>query len=553
MTRQLNHVPQDTVGLRNVARKLQARKRKAATDNSSQKAATGSPVKEKSPGGANVSMTETPAKDNVSGQCDCVEGSTPNRNIEEIKMDVSESVRVSDSKVESNQKDIDAGCESHDSKTENSGGESNTDNNSEISGKFMDDGKSISQDKTKCINDLQSSCEDNMEVDIEHVSPVKKNTPQTSSSKGSNIKSTTSSSVGRVGLREGEDIAFAALPPKLSVEVVDVSKSLMERNYYPKVTKPYAKLDLLLQRRLKQEEIENKQRQALQQQINWKIKTQNSPDKNSPDKNSESSTMTTTETKSKEPDEDIPITEEEDSPHICYSYMCRQKGKEFCYSPMCLRVQSMDESDLMEMEDVDCEEEDDKNKSIATASTEDEDVEVDIEGDKEAGTVSSYSSKDQGSKSVNSSSRVSSETNTDGASTDEQNATASDGTNTNTNSSSIADRLSIIQPALPSTSPSSSSLSKSPTSASSSTSALSNALSSLKSPAGRAAAVAQLLANRPGLKAITQAQLVLKQAIEKMSVEELRSKMPPIRSTKHGIKLVKYAKFGQKALSWYTC
>jgi hypothetical protein len=45
----------------------------------------------------------------------------------------------------------------------------------------------------------------------------------------------------------------------------------------------------------------------------------------------------------------------------------------------------------------------------------------------------------------------------------------------------------------------------------------------------------------------TSAQLALKQAIEKMSVDELRTKMPPMRCTKDKIKLIKYSRFGQKA------
>lgn len=61
-------------------------------------------------------------------------------------------------------------------------------------------------------------------------------------------------------------------------------------------------------------------------------------------------------------------------------------------------------------------------------------------------------------------------------------------------------------------------------------------------------AVVQMLAQKSGAKTnqMTQAQMALRQAIDKMSVEELRSKMPPIRTSKEPIKLVKFAKLGQR-------
>ncbi|KAK3091634.1 hypothetical protein FSP39_021392 [Pinctada imbricata] len=64
------------------------------------------------------------------------------------------------------------------------------------------------------------------------------------------------------------------------------------------------------------------------------------------------------------------------------------------------------------------------------------------------------------------------------------------------------------------------------------------------------AVIPQALLNKAKVKTgnltMTQAQLALRQAISRMSVDELRSKMPPIRHTKEAFKLVKFAKLGQK-------
>lgn len=62
------------------------------------------------------------------------------------------------------------------------------------------------------------------------------------------------------------------LPAKVDVELIDVSQSLVDRKYYVKVSKPYSKLDQLLDRRLKQKDWENKQRFILQQQILSRLK-----------------------------------------------------------------------------------------------------------------------------------------------------------------------------------------------------------------------------------------------------------------------------------------
>ncbi|XP_033751700.1 nucleosome-remodeling factor subunit BPTF-like [Pecten maximus] len=492
-TRKYQFVPQDTVGLRNVARKIQARKRKAA--DALPKAVDSVPSTASSPG-----KTE---------ELDYKEGDT---NVEEEKM---ESSQTTDSNEGSIKEDVDTSKDKEstpsnevvrpDSVSVNSIDAIDTNDNKEKSVEISGVKESSPEgaddrdnsDNSVAANNSHTQCssvgEEKMEVDIESVSPIKKAGIQTSVlPKAENTE-------------KKLDLFNYALPPKLEIPQVDVCRAMNERTYYPKVTKPYAKLDLLLQRRLKQEEIENKQRQALQQQINWKLKSQNSPGADKKDDSKDS--MEDKDTENKEDKSVDPCELDEDS-LPCYSYMCREKGKEFCYSPTCRKV-VLDESELMDMDMAEDAIETEKDKSIADMSMEDEDV--DIEGDKEEKT-------DKKEKSEDKDSLIDVEK-------DEE------GTNKNTNSSSATSKI-----------PSSDSSTTSP----GTTSAISSALSAMKSPSSRAAAVAQLLANRPGLKAFTQAQLMLKQAIEKMSVQELKSKMPPPRSTKEPIKLVKYAKFGQK-------
>ncbi|OWF46473.1 nucleosome-remodeling factor subunit NURF301-like isoform X2 [Mizuhopecten yessoensis] len=502
-TRKYQFVPQDTVGLRNVARKIQARKRKAA--DATPKAANASQKTASSP----VSTDKT-------------EGEEEHMDVDQ---EITEPPKTTDSKEDSAKEDLDSSMDKESVKCNSDAGDCHAvnsvdavDTNEETgervevpvvkdsSPESADNGGSSDKNVT---NNNEGQCssvgDDKMEVDIESVSPVKKSVSQTPAPlKSDNVE-------------KKLDLFNYTLPPKLDIPQVDVCRAMNERTHYPKVTKPYAKLDLLLQRRLKQEEIENKQRQALQQQINWKLKSQNSPDGDKKDDSKDSSEEKDTESKEDKSEDPLDLDE---VTLPCYSYSCREKGKEFCFSPTC-RKALLDESELIDMDIAEDAIEAEKDKSIAEMSMEDEDV--DIEGDKEE-------KMDKKEKSEEKDSLVDVEKD-------------DEGTNKNTNSSSFTSKT----PSDSSSSATASEASKTPTTTSpATTSAISSALSAMKSPASRAAAVAQLLANRPGLKAFTQAQLLLKQAIEKMSVQELKSKMPPARSTKEPIKLVKYAKFGQK-------
>ena len=57
----------------------------------------------------------------------------------------------------------------------------------------------------------------------------------------------------------------SGLKKKVDVDLIDVSAGLLNRTVYPKVTKPYAKLDSLLDRRQKQLDVEQKQKFAIEQ------------------------------------------------------------------------------------------------------------------------------------------------------------------------------------------------------------------------------------------------------------------------------------------------
>ncbi|XP_069124363.1 nucleosome-remodeling factor subunit BPTF-like isoform X2 [Argopecten irradians] len=501
-TRKHQLVPQDTVGLRNVARKMQARKRKAAdalpkaVEGASQSGSSPDKKKDMDVKESDKNVVENKPESSIASNED-----VPSTDIETSKEKVS---------VESECNKTEEGLEqvtgnSAEAMETNEGVEMSAVKDSCIEGVDVKDNS-----ENRGNDDSHNHTAEKMDIDIESVSPVKK--AVTSSS----VLSKADSNEKRLFLADNSekklDLINHALPAKLDIPQVDVCRAMNERTYYPKVTKPYAKLDLLLQRRLKQEEIENKQRQALQQQINWKLKSQNSPGSDIKEDFKDSTEDKDTESKEDKPE--VPCGLDEDS-FPCYSFLCRTKGKEFCYSPTC-RKAVLDESELMDMDMAEDAIEAEKDKSIADISMEDE--EVDVEGDKEK-TDKSEKPEDSSLHDVEK---------------DEE------GTNKNANSSSATSKApSSDSSALDSTS--------TPTSTSpGTTSAITSALSAMKSPSSRAAAVAQLLANRPGLKAFTQAQLMLKQAIEKMSVQELKSKMPPARSSKEPIKLVKYAKFGQK-------
>lgn len=440
-TRRGNHVSQDSVGLRNVARKLRARKRKAEEEQDENQ---------------DAKVEETAVK--------------------KIKEEKPDTEGTQAEKMDTDEKPVEA--------------------NAEDSGNHK-----MEVDKEKCeIGENQGTIktEQVVNIDVENSSPVK------------NVKVANDEKTGKPARDSPLPSAYkdSSLPPKADVDLINVSKGMNERTYYQKVTKPYAKLDSLLVKRLKQEEIEIKQRQALQQQINWKLKSQIKSESAPLSKSIKQEEVKTEE--SKPFTDTTPSEETPDLPsHPCYSYLCRSEEGS-CYSCLCMQKQSQDEAMLnlagnnqQNSSDAEMDEEEEED--------DEEEEDVDVEGDGKLSPQKTAQVKDE---KVDIKKEV-----------EEQDMETSE-----------ADQKSIKPE------PEAKSVIPKPTGSTASTEVVTKVTTSSSS------AVVQMLAQKSGAKTnqMTQAQMALRQAIDKMSVEELRSKMPPIRTSKEPIKLVKFAKLGQR-------
>lgn len=432
---------QDSVGLRNVARKLRARKRKAEEEQDENQ-------------DAKVEQTA----------------------VKKIKEEKPDTEGTQAEKMDTDEKPVEA--------------------NAEDSGNHK-----MEVDKEKCeIGENQGTIktEQVVTIDVENSSPVK------------NVKVANDEKTGKPARDSPLPSAYkdSSLPPKADVDLINVSKGMNERTYYQKVTKPYAKLDSLLVKRLKQEEIEIKQRQALQQQINWKLKSQIKSESAPLSKSIKQEEVKTEE--SKPFTDTTPSEETPDLPsHPCYSYLCRSEEGS-CYSCLCMQKQSQDEAMLnlagnnqQNSSDAEMDEEEEED--------DEEEEDVDVEGD---GKLSSQKTAQVKDEKVDIKKEV-----------EEQDMETSE-----------ADQKSIKPE------PEAKSVISKPTGSTASTEVVTKVTTSGSS------AVVQMLAQKSGAKTnqMTQAQMALRQAIDKMSVEELRSKMPPIRTSKEPIKLVKFAKLGQR-------
>lgn len=432
---------QDNVGLRNVARKLRARKRKAEEEQDENQ-------------DAKVEQTA----------------------VKKIKEENPDTEGTQAEKMDTDEKPVEA--------------------NAEDSGNHK-----MEVDKEKCeIGENQGTIktEQVVTIDVENSSPVK------------NVKVANDEKTGKPARDSPLPSAYkdSSLPPKADVDLINVSKGMNERTYYQKVTKPYAKLDSLLVKRLKQEEIEIKQRQALQQQINWKLKSQIKSESAPLSKSIKQEEVKTEE--SKPFTDTTPSEETPDLPsHPCYSYLCRSEEGS-CYSCLCMQKQSQDEAMLnlagnnqQNSSDAEMDEEEEED--------DEEEEDVDVEGDGKLSPQKTAQVKDE---KVDIKKEV-----------EEQDMETSE-----------ADQKSIKPE------PEAKSVISKPTGSTASTEVVTKVTTSGSS------AVVQMLAQKSGAKTnqMTQAQMALRQAIDKMSVEELRSKMPPIRTSKEPIKLVKFAKLGQR-------
>lgn len=432
---------QDSVGLRNVARKLWARKRKAEEEQDENQ---------------DAKVEETAVK--------------------KIKEENPDTEGTQAEKMDTDEKPVEA--------------------NAEDSGNHK-----MEVDEEKCEkgeNQGTIKTEQVVTIDVENSSPVK------------NVKVANDEKTGKPARDSPLTSAYkdSSLPPKADVDLINVSKGMNERTYYQKVTKPYAKLDSLLVKRLKQEEIEIKQRQALQQQINWKLKSQIKSESAPLSKSIKQEEVKTEE--SKPFTDTTPSEETPDLPsHPCYSYLCRSEEGS-CYSCLCMQKQSQDEAMLnlagnnqQNSSDAEMDEEEEED--------DEEEEDVDVEGDGKLSPQKTAQVKDE---KVDIKKEV-----------EEQDMETSE-----------ADQKSIKPE------PEAKSVIPKPTGSTVSTEVVTKVTTSGSS------AVVQMLAQKSGAKTnqMTQAQMALRQAIDKMSVEELRSKMPPIRTSKEPIKLVKFAKLGQR-------
>lgn len=432
---------QDSVGLRNVARKLRARKRKAEEEQDENQ---------------DAKVEETAVK--------------------KIKEENPDTEGTQAEKMDTDEKPVEA--------------------NAEDRGNHK-----MAVDEEKCEkgeNQGTIKTEQVVTIDVENSSPVK------------NVKVANDEKTGKPARDSPLTSAYkdSSLPPKADVDLINVSKGMNERTYYQKVTKPYAKLDSLLVKRLKQEEIEIKQRQALQQQINWKLKSQIKSESAPLSKSIKQEEVKTEE--SKPFTDTTPSEETPDLPsHPCYSYLCRSEEGS-CYSCLCMQKQSQDEAMLnlagnnqQNSSDAEMDEEEEED--------DEEEEDVDVEGDGKLSPQKTAQVKDE---KVDIKKEV-----------EEQDMETSE-----------ADQKSIKPE------PEAKSVIPKPTGSTVSTEVVTKVTTSGSS------AVVQMLAQKSGAKTnqMTQAQMALRQAIDKMSVEELRSKMPPIRTSKEPIKLVKFAKLGQR-------
>lgn len=332
-TRVYNLVPMDTVGLRAVAAKLQARKRKSGEDTPTKL----SKIAKKENGDAeNREIGDLKQEDanesknlGVSGgsgdsicnmevdeNCVKVELTEPNMNSEgSVKDEAKSSTEVSNAKME-----IDVRSEAKHI-------ESSASLSTKVASMFNKEGAEVTVgegSKTEEIaNEVEMKTEDDTDL------KAKCNLP---------------TNCNKMNKCVFLAPPYSGLPPKVDVDIIDVSEAIQEKTYYPKAVKPPSKLDCLLERRLKCDEMEKKQRLAIEQQINIKLKLQAA--------NSQVKILTTA-LKSEQK-----VAQENVNPAVrytCYCIACRQKsfvkqgisittstaaatGLSSCYSPSCRRA-----------------------------------------------------------------------------------------------------------------------------------------------------------------------------------------------------------------------
>ncbi|WAQ96933.1 NU301-like protein [Mya arenaria] len=493
-----NTTPQDTVGLRAAARKLQAR----------QDRLIGS--KEMDEKGVKMEVDENDKKPKVEidTKQEVTEQSESKDEVIMMDTDVAEEVEVKTEVAEVEVKSEEIKTEEDektDTKQDSSGEvkDEKGDGNVDVKEEPMD--VDITKEVPKTEKDIENEVKSVQtgNVDVESLSPKKVTKPVR---------------VAQGNFSKANLKTYSLLTKKCDVDLIDVSKAIEEHTYYPKVTKPYAKLDNLLERRLRLEEIEKRQRDSILQQLQWKLKLEAAKQEqkevcSSPEKNIISLSRPAVVEK-KEPTKVKPVK------YGCYSPLC-QAGDVIggqCYSVQC-RFENDEEDDDEELDvddagdvqmevDEDDEDKTDEGKKEASANksgTEDE--EVDILGDKDEG----------GSKS------------------------AAENLNANNANISGASAAKVIH--VP--------FNKDETAKPASKTGVS-VKSAVGSPKGKTMIsipgnLAQLIAQKTGQNlTYSQAQAYIRQALDKMTVDDIKSKIPKVRTTKDKVQLLKLAKAGVK-------
>ena len=351
---------------------------------------------------------------------------------------------------------------------------------------------------------------ENNDIDIENLSPKKDAKPLR---------------VAQGNFSKANLKAYSLLTKKCDVDLIDVSKAVREHSYYPKVTKPYSRLDNLLERRLKLDEIEKKQRDSIQQQLQWKLKLEAAKQEKqevsaSPEKKIIALSRPEV-VKKPEPVKPQRIV------YGCYSPLCLAGdvlGGQ-CYSVRCRyeTEQEDEEEDLdvddagevqMEVDEDDDEKVDDdkdsesKNDGLNKSSTEDE--EVDVIGDKD--DTNDTAAENISSNNANKSSNASKVVHVPYKKDEGVKPSSSGG---------VTVKTGLLSPSAKKT-------------------------TTISIPGN----LAQLIAQKTGKNlTYSEAQAFIRQALEKMTVEDIKAKIPPIRKITDKVHLPKITKGGIKKKS----
>ena len=368
--------------------------------------------------------------------------------------------------------------------------------------------------------------DEHIDVEVEHVSP-KKTMKMLRVSQGN---------ISKANLK-----AYSLLTKKCDVDLIDVSKSIQEHTYYPKVTKPYSKLDNLLERRTKLEEMERKQRDGIEQQIQWKLRLEAAKEEKqdvteSPEKKIISLPVSDTPI-------DTPTKKLKPVKYCCYSALCRAgdvpSGQ--CYSISCRQDAELEE----EEDDIDADDTADVQMEVDEDTDDKTDPEIKQEGDKSDNDKSELVKNDSANKSAMEGEDVD-------ILGDKEEGKSKNNSSIDTPDSDVTNESNANKPKVVHVPVNKDLLNKSETNPKQNSAV--GKSTSFTSPSGKKTTtisipgnLAQLIAQKTGQTlTYSQAQQFIKQALEKMSVEDLRAKIPHVRHSQDKITLMKVTKTGVK-------